>query len=617
MKKRILSAIMIGSLIFQSSVLTLPVYAEDDETDVTKITDDEVDDDEEIIVGEVTPDSETIEEPEDGTEVEYINGMPVDYDDPDCLKYLKRQEYDITADASAPRTYSSSAYTTSWNGVSYSHDASVAEGKTILPGVDVSKWEGTIDWNKVAADGIEFAFIRLGNTGTSNGEHNLDPYYHTNMQNAIAAGVKVGIYYYSQAITVAEAESEAQYVLDNLGGYSLDLPIIIDYEYYTDTDGNIIGRMNGNTPDKATKTEIIKAFCKKIESKGYTAGIYADKDMLTNSLNASEFDSDYKVWMAQWRNTTPTYERTYQYWQCGGATVDGISGNSDFDWGYFSDAWPASTDIVQNASGKWVYQVNGQDDYTYTGVTNNDYGWWYVKDGVVDFSYNGFAQNEYGWWYIEGGKVIFSTNSVIQDTGRKIDNTAGWWYVVGGQVQTGFTGLANYANPYGWWYIKKGKVDFSVNTIAQNNYGWWYITGGKVQFGYTGVGNYCNDYGWWYIRNGKVDFSVNTIAQNNYGWWYIKSGKVDFSANTVAQNQYGWWYVTGGKVQFGYTGVSNYANPYGWWYIKNGKVDFSFNGIASNKYGSWYIKEGKVIFSFTGTYKYNGKTYTILNGKVK
>ncbi len=322
-----------------------------------------------------------------------------------------------------------------------------------------------------------------------------------------------------------------------------------------------------------------------------------------------------------------------------GFRQDAVSG----DWIYYSDGEAVSgKDIVQgtvNGIDGWWYIVDGKVTYT-TTVAQNKYGWWYVDNGKVNFGYTGFAKNSNGWWYIKDGKVIFSTNSVIQDAGKKIDGTSGWWYVIGGKVQTDFTGLGNYCNDYGWWYIKNGKVDFSVNTVALNNYGWWYVTEGKVQFGYTGVADYSNDYGWWYIKNGKVDFSANTVAQNkygwwyvlggkvqfgftglgnycnDYGWWYIQKGKVDFSVNTVAQNNYGWWYVADGKVQFGYSGVSNYSNEYGWWYIKNGKVDFSFTGVASNKHGSWYVKNGKVDFSYNGFVTSGSSTYQIKDGKV-
>ncbi len=558
MKRRILSAFVLSCLVFLSSTVTLSVFAAEDEAEPETV--DETDD-----VAEISADQE---------ETEYINGMPVDYDDPECQKYLRLQESESTADASMPQTLSS-GYTTSWGGTTYTHKASVAEGKTILPGIDVSKWEGDIDWNKVAKSGIEFAFMRIGYTGANTGGHNLDPYYTTNMKNAIVAGIKVGIYYYSQAITVAEAESEAQYVLDNLGGYQLDLPIIIDYEYYYNSDGSS-GRLSSSTPSKSTKTSIVNAFCKKIEAKGYTAGLYADKDMLTNSLNTSEIDNNYEIWMAQWRTSESNYSRSYQYWQCGGASVDGISGNVDLDWGYFleastntSNSTSTGTDIV-NMDGKWVYTVNGTPDYSYTGVAKNNNGWWYVENGVVDFSYYGFAQNENGWWYIEDGKVTFNKNSVIQDTKKKINGKSDWWYVVESKVQTSFTGLADYSNSNGWWYINNGKVTFDVNTVAKNKNGWWYVLGSKVQFGFTGLADYSNSNGWWYISSGKVTFNVDTVAKKKNGWWYVKNSKVDFGYNGIAQNKNGWWY------------------------IKNGKVDFSYNG--------------KVTVS--------GKTYSVHNGEV-
>ncbi len=226
-----------------------------------------------------------------------------------------------------------------------------------------------------------------------------------------------------------------------------------------------------------------------------------------------------------------------------------------------------------NAYG-WWYVNNGKVTFNVNTVAENKYGWWYVKDSKVSFSYKGFAKNNYGWWYIDGGKVIFSKNSVIQDTGKKVDGTSSWWYVTGGQVQTGFTGLANYANDYGWWYIKNGKVDFSYKGFAKNNYGWWYLEGGKVIF------------------------SKNTVMQ----------GTVN-GTNT-------WWYVTGGKVQTGFTGLANYANANGWWYIRNGKVDFSVTTIATNNYGTWYVKDGKVDFNYTGSVTVDGVKYNVTKGQV-
>ncbi len=292
-----------------------------------------------------------------------------------------------------------------------------------------------------------------------------------------------------------------------------------------------------------------------------------------------------------------------------------------------------------NANG-WWYIENGKVTFTYNGVEKNKNGWYYIKDSKVDFSYNGFATNKNGKWYIENGKVTFSKNSVIKDTTGAIGTKGTWWYVVKSEVQTGFTGLADYSNANGWWYIEKGQVTFKKDTIAHNKNGWYYVKDSKVDFNFTGLADFPNENGWWYIEKGKVTFTKDTIAKNKNGWyyiknskvdfnftgladfpnengwWYIKNGKVDFTKNTVAKNKNGWWYILGGKVQFDFTGLADYSNENGWWYIKNGKVDFSYAGIASNKNGEWYLKGGKVDFSYNGTYTSGDITYTIVNGKV-
>ncbi len=182
--------------------------------------------------------------------------------------------------------------------------------------------------------------------------------------------------------------------------------------------------------------------------------------------------------------------------------------------------------VVKLSNGKWYYCVDGEVDYTYTGVAKNSKGWWRIVKGELDWNCNSVEQNAKGWWYIVGGKVQFD-----------------------------YTGVANYANKNGWWYIKNGKVDFTANTVAKNKNGWWYVTGGKVQFGYTGVANYANKNGWWYIKNGKVDFTANTVAKNKNGWWYVKNGKVDFNYTGIASNKFGTWYIKKGKVDFSYTGT--------------------------------------------------------------
>ncbi len=522
-----------------------------------------------------------------------------------------------------------SSYKTTWKGTTYYHDPAMAAGKSILPGIDVSQYQGDINWSKVAADGIQFTFIRLGYTSQYDQSINLDPKFKANIAGAKDAGVKVGVYYRSQARTVSEAIKEANFTLEQLSGYSLELPIAVDYEYYSG------GTVTSAYPDKATKTAALNAFCDTVSAAGYRAVIYLNTDILANDVNASGLN--YGLWLARWTTGVPEYSGSYEFWQCcgGGANVDGISGAVDLDWWYTT-----ATDIVKNTSGKWIYTVNGVPDYTYTGVAKNKNGWWYVENGIVNFSYTGFAKNNNGKWYVENGKVDFQVNSVLKDTTGAIGEKGAWYYVVDSKVQTGFTGLANYKNANGWWYIVNGKVDFTVNTVAKNKNGWWYVLDGKVRFGFTGLADYRNENGWWYIRDGKVDFNHNGVDRNKNGWWYVTDGKVqfgftgladywntngwwyiqdglvDFIHNGVDKNRNGWWYVTGGKVRFGFTGLADYRNENGWWYIRDGAVDFTHNGAEQNKNGWWYVKDGKVDFTYNGTVEVSGELCQVKDGRV-
>ncbi len=292
-----------------------------------------------------------------------------------------------------------------------------------------------------------------------------------------------------------------------------------------------------------------------------------------------------------------------------------------------------SKDNIVKLNGVWTYVVNGEPDYTYTGVAHNANGWWYVKNGVVDFTYDGFAENQNGKWYCENGKVTFTKQGILKDKTGGIGSKGDWYYVIDSKVQTSFTGLSNFSNENGWWYIKDGQVDFTHNGVDKNKNGWWYVTGGKVQFGFTGLADYRNANGWWYISDGKVDFTHSGVDKNKNGWWYISDGKVQFSYNGFASNKNGkwyiesgevtfnknsvikdatgaigtkntWYYVVGSKVQTGFTGLANYKNGNGWWYIKNGVVDFTHNGVDKNKNGWWYVTDGKVQFGFTGLADY-------------
>ena len=163
-----------------------------------------------------------------------------------------------------------------------------------------------------------------------------------------------------------------------------------------------------------------------------------------------------------------------------------------------------------------------------------------------------------------------------------------------------------------WAMYKNGKVDTTCTTIAQNQYGWWRVENGYVNFDAQGI--YQNKYGWWKTTDGKVTFKEFGLFENENGTWRVEFSKVNFKANSIYKGKDGWYKTTNGKVTFDETGI--FQNQFGWWYCKNSKVDFDFTGIASNQYGKWYVKSGKVDFTKLGFVKYDGKTYTVMFGKV-
>lgn len=201
----------------------------------------------------------------------------------------------------------------------------LADGASVF-GIDVSKWNKEIDWQKVKAAGVEYAIIRCGYRGASTGALVEDPYFEKNIKNATEAGVRVGVYFFTQATTPVEAVEEASMVLMLCNQYKISFPLYIDTE---GAGGN--GRADGL--DVETRTAVCTAFCETIENAGYTAGVYASKNWLTGNLDAQKL-SPYSVWLAQYSGK-PSYQGTYDMWQYTSAgTVDGISTLVDFNVSY-------------------------------------------------------------------------------------------------------------------------------------------------------------------------------------------------------------------------------------------------------------------------------------------
>ena len=194
-------------------------------------------------------------------------------------------------------------------------------------GVDVSSHQQDIDWQAVAAAGVEFAMIRVGYRGYTEGEIQPDAYFEQNIRLAQEAGLDVGVYFFSQAINADEALEEAQFVLDALEGYPLQYPVIFDWE-----DIEAEARTDGM--DSIILCGCAYAFCNAIEQAGYRAGIYFNQRQ-----GYQEFDllklQDYIFWLAEY-NPTPTFSYDFQIWQyANDGRVDGISTDVDLNLSFY------------------------------------------------------------------------------------------------------------------------------------------------------------------------------------------------------------------------------------------------------------------------------------------
>ena len=225
-----------------------------------------------------------------------------------------------------PETHAPVTGTQVIGGVTYHFDSNgVLKQET--RGVDVSKYQGDIDWNQVKAAGYEFAIIRVGYRGYGSGALVEDSHFRQNIQGATAAGLQVGLYFYSQAINEEEAVEEASMVLRLCSGYRLDYPIYFDTEKVAGDTGR------ADSLSRAERTACAVAFCETIRNAGYTAGVYSYASWFYNQLNMSNF-GNYQIWIAQYRDVLD-FSGRYNMWQyASDGCVPGISKLCDLNIAY-------------------------------------------------------------------------------------------------------------------------------------------------------------------------------------------------------------------------------------------------------------------------------------------
>lgn len=202
--------------------------------------------------------------------------------------------------------------------------------KKVLNGIDVSVYQGTIDWTKVSKSGVDFAMIRAGYRGYGDkGVLVEDSMFSKNVLGAKTNKMDIGIYFYTQAINVEEAKEEAKFVVNLIKKYGID----VKYPIAIDTELSPIGTGRADNISKEKRTEVVKAFCETIKKLGYKPMVYASKYWLYDNLNVQQI-SQYDTWLAHYTDKTD-YKYSYTMWQyTSTGNVDGITGNVDKSYCY-------------------------------------------------------------------------------------------------------------------------------------------------------------------------------------------------------------------------------------------------------------------------------------------
>ena len=231
-----------------------------------------------------------------------------------------------------------------------------------------------------------------------------------------------------------------------------------------------------------------------------------------------------------------------------------------------SDEEDDFTGLRKMDDGVWYYFVNGEVQTDYTGLVKHTTGsWYYVVNGVIDFSATGLYKHSSGSWY----------------------------YVKEGKMQANYTGLVKHTTG-SWYYVEKGKINYGKTGLIKHVSGsWYYVKEGRMQANYTGLVKHTTG-SWYYVEKGKINYSKTGLIKHVSGTWY---------------------YVVGGKMQANYTGLVKHTTG-SWYYVEKGKMMSNYTGLARHTSGTWYyVVKGKWDSSYNGTTVYNGKTYTVRQGR--
>lgn len=416
------------------------------------------------------------------------------------------------------------------NGVYQMPDGSAIQN-VLARGIDVSRWQGEINWSQVAADDVSFVMLGTRSKGV------VDPYFHRNIQQASAAGVKVGVYIYSLAVTVEMAEAEADFVLDLIHDYPVSYPVAFDME--DSTQGNL---------SKEELAAIANAFCKKISDSGYYPIVYANENWLKNKLDMSLMD--YPVWVARY-SARPSYQNPVMWQATSTGSVKGINGNVDIDFQFkdFSGQIPANT--WRTINGKRYYYSNYAKQKNAWAQDSSD---WYYMDS------EGLAST--GWITVSGSRYYLDETTGKMQTGWRQDQ--GKWYYLGssGAVKKGWI------EDNGAWYYTDSNGIMQTGWLDADGKRYYMEPSGKMAVGWT------NQNGKWYYLDASGALAKGWIQDN--GSWYC--------SDTNGVMQTGWLSEGGKRYYLKGSGVmaTGWREMDGAWYYFDGSGAMATGMIEVN-----------------------------------
>lgn len=262
------------------------------------------------------------------------------------ISYLIKTEEDIDP-AKEDTAYNEAAEETTGN-------SAIKTVKGAVFGIDVSKYNGDINWEMVKNEGVKFAIIRCGYRGSQSGSIVVDPYFEKNIEGAKKAGIPIGIYFFTQATNDREAVEEASAVMSLIRKYDITYPVFVDSE-------SAGGKGRADELGVTERSSAVQAFCETIRSGGYKAGVYASKNWFNNRLDISKLSADNVTWLAEY-NDKPTYGATYQLWQySSGGRINGIEGRVDMNISYLDVDGDSNNTTKEEKKDNKENEEDGQD----------------------------------------------------------------------------------------------------------------------------------------------------------------------------------------------------------------------------------------------------------------